>query len=184
MSGNIYGISGSPRLFGNTDYAIKYVLEKIQKTTKLPSEFIRICDHNIRPCLGCRVCMTNNDCAITNDEFYPLWEKLATSKFFVIGSPVYWLGPAGQMKNFIDRTHAWYASPQKFHHGVKMGLISVAGDGGFDTHESIMSCWAEYYGIEIIAKTRLIAREMGELENRQSEIDKLDHFVNKIITLI
>lgn len=184
IKSSIYGISGSPRLFGNTDFAVKYMLDKIHRQTKLPAEFIRISDHNIRPCLGCRICMTNDDCAITNDEFYPIWEKLVSSKFFVMGAPVFWLGPPGQLKDFIDRTHAWYACPQKVHHGVKMALISVAGDEGFESHESVMTCWAEYYNIEIIGKARLIARERGDLENSPSQLAKLDNLVSRVLKLL
>jgi multimeric flavodoxin WrbA len=181
MSGLILGISGSPRKNGNTDIAVKFVLEKLEMLTSQKVEFVRICDLKIKSCLGCRACMRNMECAIRDDDFYPLWNKIVRSDLIIIGAPVYWYSPPGIMKDFIDRTHAWYACPQKFPAGKKMGLISIATDSGFEVHEEIMTCWACYYGIDVTDKVRLLAREKGDLERNSEQMINLNTFTSNMM---
>jgi multimeric flavodoxin WrbA len=181
MPGLILGISGSPRKNGNTDAAVIFILKKLEMLTSRKTEFIRICDLEIKPCLGCRACMRNMECAIREDDFYPLWNKIVSSDLVIIGAPVYWYSPPGPVKDFIDRTHAWYACPQKFPVGKKMGLISIAADSGFETHEEIMAVWANYYGIEVIDKVRILAREKGDLGKNNEHMNNLNKFTSNVM---
>ena len=49
----ILGISGSPRQEGNTDLAVKYVLNKIKNSSMdVETEFLQIMDYTINPCKG------------------------------------------------------------------------------------------------------------------------------------
>lgn len=181
MSGLILAISGSPRENGNTDTAVRVVLEKMKILTSRKIKFIRLCDMNIKSCIGCRACMSNMECAIKEDDFYPLWHEIVKADLLIMGAPVYWNGPPGPLKDFIDRTHAWYACPQKFPTGKKMGLISVAGDSGFESHEDIMTSWAYYYGMNVITKERLLVREVGDVGKNDAEIKKLNIFALEMI---
>lgn len=168
----IAGISGSPRKDGNTDLAVKVALDEAG-STGLKTCFDRIYDHTIRSCLGCRDCMRTGRCSIRDDEFESLLGLLAGSRGVVIGAPVYWDGPPGRMKDFIDRTHGYYSSKAGSLLGdVSFALISVATSSGFEPHEDIMLSWIEYYGGKVVARERVLAREKGEIASRPSELAK------------
>lgn len=179
----ILGISGSPRRDGNTDYAMKKAHDLIKE--KLPEadiEFIRVADYQIEHCRGCRHCMEAVECIIRGDDLDLLVEKMLASDLILLGAPVYWWGPPGVLKDFIDRTHGFYPDETRFI-GKKVALISVAADSGFPSHERTMS-WLQHYGAEIVAKVRLMAREKDDLKQRQSQIKKLDAFATRLSELI
>jgi len=78
------------------------------------------------------------------------------------------------MKDFIDRSHAYYAAPEKAQlRGKQAAILSVATGGGFEPHESVMRSWLRYYGVDIVEQVRLYACEKGELLQRPSEVQKL-----------
>lgn len=177
----ILGISGSPRKHGNTDTAVKIVLQKIEELMPCSTKFLRTHDLDIKPCTGCRYCMKGMECAIQNDDFHKLWQVIVKAKLIILGAPIFWNSPPGAMKNFIDRTHTWYGCPDKFPSGKKMGLISVAGDSGFESHEDIMTCWAKFYGIKIIGKERVLAREKGDIMKNSNTVKQLNDFALAVL---
>ena len=169
------GISGSPRKDGNTDVVVKRALDGIQQhSADVFTKFIRVADFNIKPCEGCRGCMEIMRCAIKDDDFDALFEDVMKADALVIGAPVYWNSPPGVMKNFIDRTHTFYACPEKFPSGKKVALIGVSAGGGFRSHEDAMGSWLRYYGAEIVDEIRVYAREKGEVLTKQRELEKVD----------
>lgn len=87
----ILGISGSPVKNSNTDRLVKAVLD----ATGLDSEFVKLSDKNIRPCMNCRGCVPDNVCK-KNDDFQDLAEKIKESKALIIGG----YNPYGQIDGF------------------------------------------------------------------------------------
>ena len=77
----------------------------------------------------------------------------------LIASPVYWLGPPGAMKDFVDRSHGSYACPRKIFAGKLAGVIGVAADSGWETQEKMLVTWLNYYGARVVGKVRLQARQ-------------------------
>ena len=179
----VIGISGSPRKDGNTDYAIKRTLNIIKKNMfEADVEFLRVADYHIEHCRGCRYCMEAVECAISDDDLGLLVEKMLASDLIILGAPIYWWGPPGVLKDFIDRTHGFYSDDKRFE-GKKVALISVAATSGFPSHERTMS-WLQHYGAEIVAKARLMAREKDELKQRLRQLKKLDAFAVSLLYLI
>ncbi len=171
----ILGISGSPRKDGNTDLAVKTALRIIGETMPgAETEFLRVADHRIEHCRGCRHCMTHVECAIKGDDLEPLVGKMLAADLTILGAPVYWWGPPGVLKDFIDRTHAFYPDDTCFS-GKKIAVITVAAQSGFPNHERTMG-WLHHYGAEYVAWLRLFAREKGELQNKSRQIAKLEKF--------
>jgi len=174
----VLGISGSPRKNGNTDIVVKKALEVISEEKQVETMFLRIADFNIKHCKGCRECMETGECSIKDDDFNTVLEKLMKAELVVVGAPVFWFGPPGVMKDFIDRTHGFYTDPRHLA-GKKVGIISVATSSGFEPHEKILS-WMKYYGAEIISKIRIYAREKGEVLQRPGEMAKVTEFAKKL----
>ena len=171
-------ISASPRRGGNCDAAAGRCVEQLGDAGQV--ELLRISDHDIRHCLGCRKCMKLMRCAIRGDDFDRLFEQCKQADVLVIVSPVYWLSPPGAMKDFIDRTHGAYGQRAKSFDGKKAAIVGVATESGFDTHEAILTTWLSHYGATVVAKVRLLAREAGDLANSPAELGKLDAFIRRL----
>jgi len=60
---------------------------------------------DIAPCDACNACEATGDC-VYDDDMPALFDKMAGSQVWVLGTPVYWWGPSAQFKLFIDR---WYS---------------------------------------------------------------------------
>lgn len=59
-------------------------------------------DLTIAECDGCHTCWAGKGCS-KNDDMCDVYPKVAASDVIVFGTPVYWYGPTGLMKTFIDR---------------------------------------------------------------------------------
>lgn len=176
MSAQILGVSGSPRRDGNTDIAVRRVVDGIASNRGQEAEFIRIADFDLEHCLGCRRCMTLGRCAIEGDDLDRIMAQFFAAETIIIGSPVYWLSPPGILKDLMDRSHGWYSDLTVLS-GKRAAVISVAADSGFEPHEQAIEAWLACYGAEVVAKARILAREKGEVLNRPEELRKLDAVV-------
>ena len=94
----------------------------------------------------------------------------------ILGAPVYWYGPPGAMKNYIDRSHAFYANRKAVRSTARFGVISIAADSGFSSHEAIMTSWLGYYGLPVVATVRLLGRETGDVMANAEALGKLEGF--------
>ena len=175
----ILGASGSPRRDGNTDLLVREALRLLAERTGAATEFVRVADRRIEPCRGCRACMTLGHCAIQGDDFEPLMARFLEADIFVLGAPVYWLGPPGGMKNFIDRTHGYYRD-HTILRGKRAVLISVAADSGFEPHEAVMGSWLRVYGAEVTGTLRVFSREKGEVLQRPDEFGKVRQLIDSL----
>ena len=176
----ILGLSGSPRRDGNTDILVKEALRILAEHSGARTEFVRVADHDIKPCAGCRACMKLGRCAIQDDDFEELMARFFAADLLVLGAPVYWLGPPGIMKSFIDRTHGYYLD-HTILRGKRAALISVATDSGFEPHEAVMASWLEVYGAEVVSRIRVFSCEKGEVLGRPEELRKLDHLLEGVV---
>jgi len=75
----------------NTDRLIKAVLA----ATGLEFEFVKLSLTNVRPCMACKQCVTDNVCKV-QDDFPALAEKIKSAKALVIGAYI----PYGQIDGF------------------------------------------------------------------------------------
>jgi multimeric flavodoxin WrbA len=91
MAIEILGISGSPIKNSNTDRLVKAMLD----ATGLESEFVKLSNINVRPCLACKKCVPDNVCKV-KDDFPDLAEKIKKAKVLIIGAYI----PYGQIDGF------------------------------------------------------------------------------------
>ncbi|MBN1801172.1 MAG: flavodoxin family protein [Candidatus Lokiarchaeota archaeon] len=97
----ILAIMGSPRKNGNTHILLLKLLEAGKKVGS-QGEMLFLGDLNIKECDGCHSCWKGNECS-KNDDMNDIYKKIADSDVLVFGTPVYWYGPTGLMKLFLDR---------------------------------------------------------------------------------
>ena len=117
-----YFINGSPRRNWNTDKVLKEAMRGAAEEG-LETEEIRLYDYEYKGCISCFACKvknskTNGLCAY-RDALHPVLEKLREADMVVVGSPVYYNHPAGQVRSFIERwlfpvgTYLWDDGVQK-----------------------------------------------------------------------
>jgi len=86
-------------------------------------ETIRLYDYEYKGCISCFACKiknskTNGLCAY-KDDLSPALEKVHEADVVIVGSPVYYSYPTGQVRSFIERwlfpvgTYVWENGAQK-----------------------------------------------------------------------
>jgi len=175
----ILGVSGSPRREGNTDLLVREALRLLGERTGASTEFVRVDDLRIERCRGCRACMRLGRCAIQGDDFEALMARFFRADLFVLGAPIYWLGPPGGMKDFIDRTHGYYRD-HSILRGKRAAVITVGADSGFEPHEAVMESWLRVYGAHVVGKARVFAREKGEVLEQPQAFESVRRLVEDL----
>ena len=122
----VLGLVGSPRKGGNTDILVDAILEGARGRGHVVRK-IHLRDHAIGPCVDCRGCKQGANVCIVEDGMQQVYPLLDAADAIVFGTPVYWYGPSGHMKQMFDRLRPYFASGRLA--GKKALLVSVAGDG-------------------------------------------------------
>lgn len=103
-------INGSPRPEGCTYTALREVADTLEKHG-IQTEIFQSGRKPIAGCIACRSCKKTGSCFM-NDIANELVEKMEECNGVVIGSPVYYSGPAGQLTSLLDR--AFYSGGRNF----------------------------------------------------------------------
>jgi len=113
----VLGIVGSPRRGGNTDIMVDHILAGA-RDAGAKVEKVMLADLKIAPCEACYECDTGGIC-VQDDDMKRVFERMAASPVWVLGTPVYWWGPSAQMKAFVDR---WFSkAPNRDDSGILVG---------------------------------------------------------------
>jgi multimeric flavodoxin WrbA len=106
---DLIGVTGSPRKNGNTHVLVSRVLQAAaEQGAATDSAFLA--DMTIRECDGCHACWKTQQC-VKADDMIGLYGRLAESRVWILGTPIYWYGPTAIMKAFIDRM-VYFNCPQ------------------------------------------------------------------------
>jgi len=98
VSIQILGVSGSPVPNSNTDQAVKAVLE----ASELKSDFVKLSNLHIRPCMACKRCVSDNVCK-QEDDFGWLYKKVLDADALVIGAYSPYSSIDAFTKSFLER---------------------------------------------------------------------------------
>ena len=99
-------LNGSPRKNFNTAQMLQKAMDGA-KEAGAESELINLFDYEFTGCRSCFVCKiknskTNGVCAI-RDQIRPIIEKAQDADVIIIGSPVYFGYPTGQVRSLVER---------------------------------------------------------------------------------
>lgn len=94
-------INGSPHEKGCTYTALSEVAATLNKEG-VATEFFWLGHDPVAGCRTCGYCKKNGKCVI-DDPLNELTARLDEFDGFIIGSPVYYAAPAGQLMAFLDR---------------------------------------------------------------------------------
>lgn len=94
-------INGSPHAHGCTAAALHEVAEKL-KEHGVETELLYLGTKPMAGCIACGTCHEMGRC-VFDDQVNRVLERLENYAGIVVGSPVYYAGPAGQLCAFLDR---------------------------------------------------------------------------------
>lgn len=94
-------INGSPNEHGCTYTALSEVAATLNKHD-IETEILYLGKKPIAGCIACGKCFETGKC-VFNDAVNAVSEKLDEYDGIVVGSPVYYAGPSGQLTAFLDR---------------------------------------------------------------------------------
>ncbi|MGQ9615489.1 MAG: flavodoxin family protein [Spirochaetota bacterium] len=123
----VLAICGSPRLNGNTQTLLETACS-ILNSRGIKTELILLANHNIKPCIGCARCKELKDktCAIKDDDFHLILQKMLEADGIIVGSPVYFGSATSQTTSLLHR--AGYVSRNNGHiFKGKIGAPVVVG---------------------------------------------------------
>ncbi len=118
-------INGSPHEKGCTYTALKEIADTLEKNG-IETEFMYLGVKPIAGCIACGSCRKTGKCFV-DDKVNELLSKLSEFAGIVIGSPVYYAGPSGQLTAFLDR--AFYAGAGKFNGKAGAAVVSCRRGG-------------------------------------------------------
>ena len=95
-------INGSPHEHGCTFTALTEVATTLTKNG-IDSEIYHIGTKPLQGCVSCFKCFEIGRCVFNNDSINELATRLGEFSGFIVGSPVYYAGPAGNLCAFLDR---------------------------------------------------------------------------------
>lgn len=95
-------INGSPRSKGCTYTALREVADTLEKNG-VETELIEIGAKPVAGCIACGKCRETGKCVFNDDAVNRISAKLDEYDGIVVGSPVYYAGPSGQICAFLDR---------------------------------------------------------------------------------
>jgi len=189
----ILGISGSPIKKGKVTILLNTVLEKAKELGS-ETELVFLIDYPISYCMGCYSKDPMQCKPEVFKEMLPqLYEKIIRSDGIVFGTPVYWFGPSGLMKNFIDLISALENIEPLLAGKVISCVVSGEEDGAASAASSIIiplnfmgaiiPPYAITYAIgpieenlDVYEECERIAKNMVETIKRIREVEKIFWF--------
>lgn len=148
------GIIGSARMHGNTARLVGSILEGARKAGSQTS-CLNLADYNIQPCRGCPcyVQKPKQPCIIT-DDLPRIGEQMAKADLIIVSTPIYWYGPSGLFKTFLDR---WIALPQSVFEKTHIASALTMQDSTQDTAQPTIDMlqrafqgnWVTYKGFTL-----------------------------------
>ncbi len=121
-------VNGSPHENGNTAAALAEIAKTLE-AEGIGSETFHIGTRPVRGCIACGACSSRADghCAFGDDACNALIDRIAATDALVVGSPVYYGQPAGQLLALLQR--ACYAGGAAVR-GKPVASVAVCRRGG------------------------------------------------------
>jgi multimeric flavodoxin WrbA len=107
MTLKVLGISASPRLKGNSDLLLRRALEGAAAGAQ--TEYLRLADYTIAPCLECNACYKTGRCRV-NDDYQLVSQKMLDADRLIFATPIFFMTVSAQAKLLIDRCQCLWAN--------------------------------------------------------------------------
>ncbi|CAK7052669.1 MAG: 2-amino-4-deoxychorismate dehydrogenase [Desulfovibrio sp.] len=94
-------INGSPNERGCT-YTALHEVEKTLRVHGIETEILYLGKKSVAGCIDCSACAQTGKC-VFDDQVNAVIARIDTIDALIVGSPVYYSGPTGQVTAFLDR---------------------------------------------------------------------------------
>ena len=120
-------INGSPNEYGCTYTALQEIIDTLHGLD-VGTELVWLGKRPIAGCIACNTCHTSEDGqCIVHDMVNELDNRLDEFQGIIVGAPVYYAGPAGQITAFLDRF--FYRNPTRFAGKLGASVVSCRRGG-------------------------------------------------------
>jgi len=181
-------VCGSPRPGGNTEQLLKVACDSLN-ANGVDAELVLLHDKFVKPCIGCLKCkeLKNRTCAIKDDDFHPILEKIIDSDAFIIGSPVYFSSATSQTTSLLHRVGYVSRSNNHFLAGKVGGPVVVARRAGhnftyaqlvfFFTISDMIVPGSTYWNVAV-------GKKKGEVMNDEEGLKTVQHFAVNVANVL
>jgi multimeric flavodoxin WrbA len=121
MALKVIGISASPRRNGNSDLLLRQALAGAE-SAGAQTEYLRLADFKIAPCIECNSCYKTGTCVI-KDDYHTISAKMLDADRIIFATPIFFMTVSAQAKALIDRCQCLWAHK----YVLKKPLITAAG---------------------------------------------------------
>jgi len=104
---SIFGVSGSPRINGNSDSILKQIIVGASQEN-VTSEHLNLSKLQFQGCIGCERCRKDKICTGLIDGMSIVYQNIIHSKGLILVSPTHNYNITAWMKAFIDRLYCFY----------------------------------------------------------------------------
>jgi len=104
---SVFGVSGSPRVNGNSDSILKQILVGVS-SENISSGYLNLSKIQFQGCMGCERCRKDKICTGLIDGMSMIYNNIISSKGLVLVSPAHNYNITSWMKAFIDRLYCFY----------------------------------------------------------------------------
>lgn len=135
----VVAINGSPRSDGNTFRMIRLVLDSLN-AEGIETELVQLSGKTINGCIACYGCFQNRNrkCAVTNDDFNMVFEKMDAADGLILASPTYFADVTTELKAVIDRGgFVARANGNLFRHKAGAAVVVMRRAGGMHAFDTI-----------------------------------------------
>ncbi len=126
-------INGSPHEHGCTYTALSEVAAQLNKNG-IETEIFWLGTDPIRSCMACNRCK-NYRCIFSGDVVEEAQQKLESCNGIIVGSPVHYAGPSGQITSFLGRL--FYSSAARLHGMPAAAVVSCRRGGASAAYETL-----------------------------------------------
>lgn len=119
-------INGSPHRDGNTHIALEEAASTLRENG-IETEIFWIGNKPIPGCIACYKCYATGLCVFNTPPYSDLYQKIQECDGLIVGSPVYYAGPAGSLCALLDRL---FYSAGRFLSYKPAASVSVCRRGG------------------------------------------------------
>ncbi len=132
-------INGSPKEHGCTYTALKEIADTLLQND-VDSDLLYLGKKPIAGCIDCNKCAETGRC-VFDDKVNEVLETLDDYGGIVVGSPVYYAGPSGQLCAFLDRL--FYCSENRMAGKLAASVVSCRRGGASAAFDRLN----KYFGI-------------------------------------
>ena len=133
----VIGVNGSPRADGNTVLTINAFFDVLKEEGGFETEILHGGDGSIAGCISCRGCAGKGECAVPDERFKEMSDKLLGADGVFLAAPVYFGTMPGQMKAFLDRFFFPCIQTGKMRHKVGASAAILRRTGGYTTIDDL-----------------------------------------------